>query len=49
MRGKPFLRKSLKTTLTLASLMSFLKKKVEPSPKLQEEELTTELEITIIF
>jgi hypothetical protein len=26
-KGKPFLRKSLKTPLTLASLMSFLKKK----------------------
>jgi hypothetical protein len=34
MRGKPFLRKSLKTPLTLASLMSFPKKReIESSPE----------------
>jgi hypothetical protein len=37
MRGKPFLRKSLKTSLTLASLMSFLKKKKKSSPTLNQK------------
>jgi hypothetical protein len=37
MREKPFLRKSLKTPLTLASLMSFLKKKKKLSPALNQK------------
>jgi hypothetical protein len=42
-RGKPFYRKSLKTPLTRASVMSFPKKKKnESSPEPKEEEYATE-------